>query len=242
MRQHKRVNTKNLKYEVGHENLFASLVFCGTCGHKHYYCAFEKNGRNLDHYKCSRYARAVDRCDNPHYIRKSELAEIVLAEINQLIRTVQFDEHGFLKELEQTFQIESSKQTNKQRQKLLSEERRYEEIERIIPKLYEDNLAGKLTDEWFIKMSQTYQEELNSLSETINILKTEISEKDQQSIDISRFMNRIRKYTQLEELTAEIVNELIDKIIIHKPIGKKSKRIVNITISYNFIGEITNKK
>ena len=55
-------------------------------------------------------------------------------------------------------------------------------------------------------------------------------------------MNRIRKYTQLEELTAEIVNELIDKIIIHKPIGKKSKRIVNITISYNFIGEITNKK
>lgn len=79
---HKRFPSRNLRYEKGHENLFAELVFCGTCGHKFYYSAFEKNGHNLDHYKCSRYAKTVDHCDTPHYIRKSELIEMVLADIN----------------------------------------------------------------------------------------------------------------------------------------------------------------
>jgi len=240
MRQHKRIPSRNLRYEKGHENLFAGLVFCGTCGQKHYYCAFEKNGRNLDHYKCSRYAKTVDRCDNPHYIRKSELGEMVLADINQLLQTINFNEGKFLKQLERAFEIESSKQTNKQRQKLVNKERRYEEIEHIIPKLYEDNLSGKLSDERFMKMSQTYETEQVTLGESIKILKTELSEKDQQSKDITCFMHRIQKYTQIEELTVEIVNELIDRIIIYKPVGKTRGRIMNITIQYNFIGELTN--
>ena len=82
MRQHKRV-MGSPRFEAGHENLFAGLVFCGTCGHKHYYCAFEKNGTNLDHYKCSKYSRTFDRCDNPHYIRKSDLEELVLLGVGE---------------------------------------------------------------------------------------------------------------------------------------------------------------
>lgn len=122
----------------------------------------------------------------------------------------------------------------------MTKERRYEEIEHIIPKLYEDNLSGKLSDERFMKMSQAYETEQATLGESIKILKTELSEKDQQSKDITCFMHRIRKYTQIEELTVEIVNELIDRIIIHKPVGKTRVRIMNITIQYNFIGELTN--
>ncbi len=122
----------------------------------------------------------------------------------------------------------------------MNKERRYEEIEHIIPKLYEDNLSGKLSDERFMKMSQTYETEQVTLGESIKILKTELSEKNQQAKDITCFMHRIRKYTQIEELTVEIVNELIDRIIIHKPVGKTRGRIMNITIQYNFIGELTN--
>ena len=91
-----------------------------------------------------------------------------------------------------------------------------------------------------MKMSQTYETEQVTLGESIKALKTELSKKDQQANDITRFMHRIRKYTQIEELTVEIVNELIDKIIIHKPVGKTRGRIMNITIQYNFIGELTN--
>lgn len=216
MRQHKRV-MGSPRFEAGHENLFAGLVFCGTCGHKHYYCAFEKNGTNLDHYKCSKYSRTFDRCDNPHYIRKSDLEELVLLELNSLINQIQFDEGEFMKKLEHKFKIESSKQTNMQRQKLLNDERRFEEIDQIIQRLYEDNLVRKLSDDRFIKMSQNYELEQSRLKDSIYIVKQKLSMQENQSMDISRFMQRIHKYTKITELSVEIVNELIDKIIIHKP-------------------------
>ena len=237
MRQHKRIKT-NPRFEAGHENLFAGLVFCGTCGHKHYYCAFEKNGTNLDHYKCSKYSAIIDRCNNPHYIRKSELEELVLMELNSLINQIQFDEGEFMKKLEHKFKIESSKQTNKQRQKLLNSERRFEEIDQIIQRLYEDNLVGKLSDDRFMKMSQNYELEQSNLKHSISTAKQELSMQENQSMDISRFMQRIHKYTQITELSVEIVNELIDKIIIHAPEGTKRNRILKIEIHYNFIGNL----
>ncbi|MGX7245282.1 recombinase family protein [Enterococcus quebecensis] len=237
MRQHKRVSG-NPRFKIGHENLFAGLVFCETCGSKHYYCAFEKNGQNLDHYKCSKYARTFDRCENPHYIRKADLEDIVLTELNQLLKTINFDKQVFLKKLEKKFQLESSKTMNHQRQKLLADERRYEEIDRIIQRLYEDTLSGKLTDERFMKMSQTYEEEQTQLIDTISVAKTNLSAQENQSLDVSRFMDRVKKYTQLEALSVEIVNELIDKIIIHKPEGTKRNRILTIDIHYNFIGNL----
>ena len=237
MRQHKRV-MGSPRFEAGHENMFAGLVFCGTCGHKHYYCAFEKNGTNLDHYKCSKYSRTFDRCDNPHYIRKSDLEELVLLELNSLINQIQFDEGEFMKKLEHKFKIESSKQTNMQRQKLLNDERRFEEIDQIIQRLYEDNLVRKLSDDRFIKMSQNYELEQSRLKDSIYIVKQKLSMQENQSMDISRFMQRIHKYTKITELSVEIVNELIDKIIIHKPEGNKRNRILKIEIHYNFIGNL----
>ena len=237
MRQHKRV-MGSPRFEAGHENLFAGLVFCGTCGHKHYYCAFEKNGTNLDHYKCSKYSRTFDRCDNPHYIRKSDLEELVLLELNSLINQIQFDEGEFMKKLEHKFKIESSKQTNMQRQKLLNDERRFEEFDQIIQRLYEDNLVRKLSDDRFIKMSQNYELEQSRLKDSIYIVKQKLSMQENQSMDISRFMQRIHKYTKITELSVEIVNELIDKIIIHKPEGNKRNRILKIEIHYNFIGNL----
>ena len=237
MRQHKRV-MGSPRFEAGHENLFAGLVFCGTCGHKHYYCAFEKNGTNLDHYKCSKYSRTFDRCDNPHYIRKSDLEELVLLELNSLINQIQFDEGEFMKKLEHKFKIESSKQTNMQRQKLLNDERRFEEIDQIIQRLYEDNLVRKLSDDRFIKMSQNYELEQSRLKDSIYIVKQKLSMQENQSMDISRFMQRIHEYTKITELSVEIVNELIDKIIIHKPEGNKRNRILKIEIHYNFIGNL----
>ena len=237
MRQHKRV-MGSPRFEAGHENLFAGLVFCGTCGHKHYYCAFEKNGTNLDHYKCSKYSRTFDRCDNPHYIRKSDLEELVLLELNSLINQIQFDEGEFMKKLEHKFKIESSKQTNKQRQKLLNSERRFEEIDQIIQRLYEDNLVRKLSDDRFIKMSQNYELEQSRLKDSIYIVKQKLSMQENQSMDISRFMQRIHEYTKNTELSVEIINELIDRIIIHKPEGNKRNRILKIETHYNFIGNL----
>lgn len=241
MRSHKRSNQR-YKNRVGHENLFAGLVFCGTCGRKHYFCPQEKNGLNHDHYKCSGYRKPIDGCENPHYIQKSALIEIVSDKLRQTIQECQLDQEAFLKKLEQQSQAQFNKDNKRQQLQLHKDEHRSKEIDSIIQKLYEDNLLGKISDERFVKLSQSYEEEQKQLQTSISDLTEKIAKQQEDSLNISRFMTRILEYTELPELTVEIVNELIDKIVIHKPTGTKRNRIIQIDIYYNFIGRLDNEK
>ena len=241
MRSHKRSN-KRYKNRIGHENLFAGLVFCGTCGRKHYFCPQEKNGLNHDHYKCSGYRKPIDGCENPHYIQKSALIEIVSDKLRQTIQEIHFDQEAFLKKLEQQSQAQFSKDNKLQRQQLQKDEYRFNEIDRIIQQLYEDNLLGKISDERFVKLSQSYEEEQEQLQTSISDLTEKLAKQQEDNLNISKFMARISKYTKSPELTVEIVNELIDKIVIHKPTGTKRNRIIQIDIYYNFIGKLNNEK
>ena len=241
MRSHKRSNQR-YKNRAGHENLFAGLVFCGTCGRKHYFCPQEKNGLNHDHYKCSGYRKPIDGCENPHYIQKSALIEIVSGKLRQTIQEAHFNQEDFLKKLEQQSQAQFNKDNKNQRQQLQKDEHRSKEIDTIIQKLYEDNLLGKISDERFVKLSQSYEEEQKQLQTSISDLTEKLAKQQEGSLNISKFMTRISKYTELPKLTVEIVNELIDKIVIYKPTGTKRNRIIQIDIYYNFIGKLNNEK
>ena len=241
MRKHKRSNQR-YKNRAGHENLFAGLVFCGTCGRKHYFCPQEKNGLNHDHYKCSGYRKPIDGCENPHYIQKSALIEIVSSKLRQTIQEVHFDQEAFLKKLKRQSQAEFSKDSKRQQLQLQKDEHRSKEIDTIIQKLYEDNLLGKISDDRFVKLSQSYEEEQKQLQASISDLTEKLAKQQEDSLNISKFMARISKYTELPKLTVEIVNELIDKIVIQKPIGTKRNRIIQIDIYYNFIGKLNNEK
>lgn len=241
MRNHKRSNQR-YKNRAGHENLFAGIVFCGTCGRKHYFCPQEKNGLNHDHYKCSGYRKPIDGCENPHYIQKSALIEIVSGKLRQTIQEIHFDQEAFLKKLEQKSQAQFSKDNKRQRQQLQKDEYRSKEIDNIIQKLYEDNLLGKISDERFVKLSQSYEEEQKQLQASISDLTEKLAKQQEDSLNISKFMARISKYTELPKLTVEIVNELIDKIVIQKPTGTKRNRIIQVDIYYNFIGKLNNEK
>ena len=241
MRSHKRSNQR-YKNRTGHENLFAGLVFCGTCGRKHYFCPQEKNGLNHDHYKCSAYRKPIDGCENPHYIQKSALIEIVSDKLRQTIYECQLDQETFLKKIEQQSQAQFCKDSKRQQLQLQKDEYRYKEIDTIIQKLYEDNLLGKISDERFVKLSQSYEEEQKQLQTSISDLTEKLTKQQEDSLNISKFMAKISKYTELPELTVEIVNELIDKIVIHKPTGTKRNRIIKIDIYYNFIGKLNNEK
>lgn len=241
MRNHKRSNQR-YKNRAGHKNLFAGIVFCGTCGRKHYFCPQEKNGLNHDHYKCSGYRKPIDGCENPHYIQKSALIEIVSGKLRQTIQEIHFDQEAFLKKLKQQSQAQFSKDNKRQRQQLQKDEYRSKEIDNIIQKLYEDNLLGKISDERFVKLSQSYEEEQKQLQASISDLTEKLAKQQEDSLNISKFMARISKYTELPKLTVEIVNELIDKIVIQKPTGTKRNRIIQVDIYYNFIGKLNNEK
>lgn len=241
MRSHKRSNQR-YKNRSGHENLFAGLVFCGTCGRKHYFCPQEKNGLNHDHYKCSGYRKPIDGCENPHYIQKSALIEIISDKLRQTIQEAHFNQEAFLKKLKQQSQAQFSKDNKRQQLQLQKDEHRSKEIDSIIQKLYEDNLLGKISDERFVKLSQSYEEEQKQLQTSISDLTEKLTKQQEDGLNISKFMARISKYTELPKLTVEIVNELIDKIVIQKPTGTKRNRIIQVDIYYNFIGKLNNEK
>lgn len=195
--------------------MFAGLVFCGTCGRKHYFCPQDKNGLNHDHYKCSGYRKPIDGCENPHYIQKTALIEIVSGKLRQTIQEVHFDQEAFLKKLKRQSQVQFSNDSKRQQLQLQKDEHRSKEIDIIIQKLYEDNLLDKISDERFVKLSQSYEEEQKQLQNSISDLTEKLAKQQQEdSLNISKFMARISKYTELSKLTVEIVNELIDKIVI----------------------------
>lgn len=163
------------------------------------------------------------------------MKQIVLSDLQHLL---QLDEAKLLKKLEEQFQIESKKQTKKQRKQLTDGQNRISQINQFIQKLYEDNLLGKISDEHFETLSKSYEEEQVGLKALVQELGNQLNETISNEQNIERFLGRIRSYTHVESLSVALVNELIDKSVIHKPIGAGRNRTFEIDSYYNFIGKI----
>ena len=235
---HKRVKRKNhWKDTAGHENLFAGLVFCEN-GHKLSFCPQQKDNTNLDHYKCYHYHRAGDTCSGSHYLRKETLEELVLGDLQQLISSIQFNEEELLAKLKSRFDIRESKKQDSLRKQLNKAKKRSLELDTIIQRLYEKQLLSEISDERFRKLVDSYESEQAELNQQIQEFQELLVSQTESVENIDKFMRTIRQHTKLENLTTQLVNELIDKIIIHQPTGRGKKRQVTIELHYRFIGEL----
>ena len=235
---HKRVSQRhNWKDKPGHENLFAGLVFCEN-GHKLSFCPQQKDDINLDHYKCYHYRRAGDTCSGSHYLRKEVLEELVLRDLQQLISAIHFDEKQLLEKLKSRFDIQEIKKQDSLRKQLSRFKKRSKELDIIIQKLYEKQLLDEISDERFRKLTDSYESEQVELNQQIVKLQEVLISQTESKENVDKFMQTIRRYTNLETLTTQLVNELIDKIIVHQPTGRGKNRQVTIELHYRFIGEL----
>lgn len=235
---HKRVSQRhNWKDKPGHENLFAGLVFCEN-GHKLSFCPQQKDDINLDHYKCYHYRRAGDTCSGSHYLRKEVLEELVLRDLQQLISAIHFDEKQLLEKLKSRFDIQEIKKQDSLRKQLSRFKKRSKELDTIIQKLYEKQLLDEISDERFRKLTDSYESEQVELNQQIIKLQEVLISQTESKENVDKFMQTIRRYTNLETLTTQLVNELIDKIIVHQPTGRGKNRQVTIELHYRFIGEL----
>ncbi|WP_270661087.1 recombinase family protein [Streptococcus anginosus] len=235
---HKRVSQRhNWKDKPGHENLFAGLVFCEN-GHKLSFCPQQKGDINLDHYKCYHYHRAGDTCSGLHYLRKEVLEELVLRDLQQLISAIHFDEKQLLEKLKSRFDIQEIKKQDSLRKQLSRFKKRSKELDTIIQKLYEKQLLDEISDERFRKLTDSYESEQVELNQQIVKLQEVLTSQTESKENVDKFMQTIRRYTNLETLTTQLVNELIDKIIVHQPTGRGKNRQVTIELHYRFIGEL----
>ncbi len=133
-----------------------------------------------------------------------------------------------------------NEELKKAKKALARSEKRIAELDRIISKLYEDNVLGKISDERFAMLSNGYEVEQEQLKRTVAELTKFVETKEQKSADTSQFLEIVRKYEHIEEITPEIIRELVEKIVVHAPDKSSGHRQQQIDIYYRFNIAVSN--
>ena len=233
LRSNKRRPTK-----TGKTSIFSGHLFCKDCGAKLYYCTSNNFTPDKDFYRCSNYKNNSTHSCSSHNIKDIALRELVLDNIKQVISYISSYEDLFIKE-KLDASLEEQRKEDVSNKKLLSQcEKRIKDIDNLIQHIYEDNISGKITDERFATLSLNYEREQKDLKEKINKLATTIDKTKQEEINITTFIDKVKKYTEIKELTPEIVNELIDKIYVYQQTKLNGKKYQQIEIYYAGVGII----
>ena len=224
--------------KIGKINIFSGHLFCKDCGSKLYYCTSRSYTENRHFYRCSKYKNTSSKSCTSHTIREHILKELVLENIKQVLSYIRSYEDLFIKQKLET-SLEEHKKIDSINKKLLSQyEKRIKDIDNLIQHIYEDNISGKITDERFTTLSLNYEKEQKELKTKVKELANKLNTTKQQELDLTSFVSKVKQYTEISELTPEIINELIDKIYVYQSEKVNGKPTQQIDIYYNGIGII----
>lgn len=172
-----------------------------------------------DVYHCSTYklsnSKFNTRCTS-HHISTDAAREIILDAIRRTCGFVREHEADFIERLRESSTIKQGETAKAHKKQISKSERRLAEIDRIYKSLYEDKALGKITEEIFSQMTESYQQERIELNEKTETLKTELNAFNEDSTRAEKFVEIVRRYTNFEELTPAILNEFVDKVLIHE--------------------------
>ena len=225
--------TKRKIQKTDAPNPFTSKVYCADCGAKMYLCRAKSISGDQEHLKCGRYAKDKDDC-TIHFIRTIILKNIVITEINRLLTEIHDNEDEFVRLAMEKSDKDHLSDLKKAKKTLTSNEKRIAELDRLFKRLYEDNVAGKISDTRFEQMSRDYETEQEQLRQQAAELTAFISNNEQKSNDVETFVEIVRKYEVITELTPEVMNELIDRIEVHAPDKSSGHRRQTIDIYFRF--------
>lgn len=194
--------SKCRKTSLGNKSIFAGITFCADCKHKLYFHRHASEKPENWKFICSLYRKNRREQCTIHGIKESHLKEIVLSEIRNVTE--------FARERADEFAEFISQKSNSSVKKELAE------VGIIFRKLYEDHVLGTIDDEQFRMLSQGYTEEQNKLKADISELNNSISELQSQTANTSKFISLARKYTDITELTQEILHTFVSRIEVHE--------------------------
>ena len=166
------------------------------------------------------------------------MEQLVLEELRELLRFVSGHEKRFVRLVMDKSRQEQNKEMAAKKRASEKHRRRIAEIDTLIERLYTDNVTGKVPDERYFKMSAKFETEQAALIDTLDVLEAEIAEQESQAVSVDRFLDVVRRYTEIEKLTPAIVHEFIEKIIIYEPEQARGNRRQKVEIVYNNIGAI----
>ena len=221
----------------GRSSIFSGLVFCEDCKEKLYFCSSKTFRPNQEFFECSTHRKNKEKCKG-HFIRAVVLEEVVLAHV-QMVTSYILRFEDYFRQVMTAQKRQASKEAIQIRKKELDrDEHRISELKRLFIKVYEDNAAGRLSDERYEMLSQTYEAEQKQLEADTARLRQEIEVQEAENDHLERFIEKARAYVGIKKLDGYILHELISAIYVSAPDKSSGHREQHIRIEYNGIGFI----
>ena len=222
--------------KLGEMGMFSGLAYCADCGAKLYHHRASSYSKEQENYICANYQ--TRRQCIAHYIRAVVLEQLVLQNLQRVVAYAQDDEDAFVRRVIENKTAVQQAEQEQARRRLDKQERRANELDAIIQRLYEDRVAGTLSVERFAKLSDGYEKEQAELKQSIEELREVVAAAEAQTVNIQSFMKIVKKYTEPTELTPTLLREFVEKAVVHAPDKSSGHRVQRIDVHYNFIGEI----
>ncbi len=223
---------------MGEMPVLSGMVFCADCGAKLY----QVRGRSLpqsEYMVCATYRKKGKHLCTSHQVRNSVLEELLLDGIRSVTAYARDHEDEFVELVTKKKKDEVERCPRDSRREIEQANTRIRKLDEIIQHLYEDNLEGKISDDRFVKLSETYENEQETLSARMIELKDIISSEQTASVNVDWFLSLVQKYTDVQELTAEIIREFVERVYVHKAEYVDGRRVQRIRIVWNCIGEFS---
>lgn len=244
----RRINTE------GESNPFVGKIFCADCGGKmHYRNEGKRAGRKWRGlpdgsvrttpacYNCGNYNNSHDQSGKvccSHNIQAKVIDQFVLETIQYACKSVRMDERAFVESIRSASEIWEQSEAKKLKAALKHQEKRYAELDILLKKVYEDNALGRLPDKRYEMLSAGYEKEQAELEQSIKACREQLTQYDEDTDRTEKFLALVHKYTDITELTPVIINEFVDKILVHKAEKIDGERVMEIEIYLNFIGKV----
>ena len=220
---------RNSKPENWERNMFCDLLYCADCGRKLWF-NIKHDKEDIPFFMCGNYHGNRGTCSSTHYLRADAIDQVVTLELRRLSKCLCDDEESFatlLADKTNADILKEKKHIENEMQKCIV---RSEQGAELCIKCYEDNVSGKLTDEMYMRFSQKYETERLELKEKIAAYRRRLAEANEMQLGKEKFIAAVRKFMQMDRLTAPLLQELIDRIDVYEVTGTGKNRKQQIKI------------
>ena len=214
------------------------LLYCADCGGK-MYVHRTNNGKRISQYTCSQYTKVPcgTLCKTQHRINEDVVLSLVSEMLKAIAEYAKHDRAEFVRVVQEAQSSQQTAEVRKQRTRLATAKQRVSELEVLLCKIYEDNILGKLSDSRYATLDAQYEKEQSELTAEISDLEKAIKSYEKHEKDADRFIALIDKYENFDKLTIAMLNEFIEKILVHERDRKGSIQTTQeVEIYFNFVG------
>ena len=223
--------------DMGTPHILSGMLYCADCGEKMYLCRCSTM-KQAEYFNCSTYRKKKKKYCTSHQITAHAVMAMVKNDLRYTIQFANDNKETFMSILKERTEAKNKRELASAIEEKEVAEKRIVALDKIIQSLYEDKVSGKLSEERYIKMSDNYEAEQKELTEKVKILKAEIEKAQTKYDNIQKFMAIVKRYSDFEELTPEILRAFVDKIIIYEKQKVDGHIRHTIEIVYNFVEAI----